>query len=169
MHILPDFLRQGLENVPNGDLIVANDEGRIHLLLKLPAAAFKLLPLPPRISTFLFLAPMPTAPVVGWYIEIADEEPLCFNVVLNVNDPTQNEILANLPEQIEVPFHIINGETLELAGTTVIATPFNARKIYDGALSCAGRITADQYDFTAAKKQFERDYPVNRIASWRPY
>lgn len=169
MQILPNFLRQGLENIPNGDLIVANDDGRIHLLLKLPSAALKLLPLPPRILTFLFFAPMPTAPVVGWYLEIADEDPLRFNVALNVNDPIQNEILAIFPEQPNVPFYIINGETLELVGTTTVATPFNARKIYHGALSCAGRIAANQYDFKAAKTQFEVDYPIDRIASWRPF
>lgn len=168
MHI-PDPIRQGLGQIRDGDLAIVLHEGQVHVIFKVPFAAFQVLKLPPQIRHFLFLAPMPTAPIIGWFFEIQDdpENPVRLNALFNVRDPIQGEILVQLPHQTGMPFHLVDGETTTIAGSTPIRPPFNAAKIYAGALSFATQIGAG-YNYDAAKARFEADYPIDKVATWLP-
>jgi hypothetical protein len=168
MHI-PDSIRQGLGKIPDGDLAIVLHEGQVHVLFKVPYAAFQVLKLPPAIRHFLFLAPMPTAPIVGWFFDLQDDSdgPFQLNAFFNIRDSIQSEILAQLPHQSSVPFHIIDGEVLVVAGTVTMRTPFNASQIYAGAISSESKIVSG-YDYMVAKARFEAEYPIKMIARWWP-
>lgn len=168
VQILPDPIRSALRTIENGSLAVVVHEGQVHVLFKAPGAALRCLRFPPPLRHFLFYAPMPTAPVVGWFFEIQDEDPLRLTALFNVQDPMHREILAQLPYQREVPFHIVEGEKLTLADSTRIYPPFNASRIYAGALACAAGIGSDRYDYDAARARFETDYPKEKVATWLP-
>ena len=168
MHI-PDPIRQSFEKIATGDLAVAIHEGQVHVIFKVPHAAFQVLKLPSQIRHFLYLAPMPTAPIVGWFFDLQDDldSPVQLNALFNIRDAIQSEILAQLPYQSSVPFHIVDGECLAVAGTVTMRTPFNASQIYASALSGASKIQSG-YDYRVAKQGFEKEYPLHLISQWCP-
>jgi len=167
VQILPAPFRSALQTIEYGKLAVIGYEGQIHALFKTPQEAIRVVSRPPRIRHFLFLAPMPTAPVVGWFFEIQDEDPIQVNAFFNVEDPIQEAILAQLAET-EVHFHIVDGDSLTIADSARIPSPFNASKIHAGALSFAAKIALGRYDYDSARAKFEVDYSLEKIATWLP-
>ena len=89
------------------------------------------------------------------------------NAFFNVEDPIQEAILAQLTET-EVRFHIVDGDSLAIANSARISSPFNASKIHAGALSFAAKIGSGRYDYDSAIAKFEVDYSLEKIATWLP-
>ncbi|MFY9269413.1 MAG: hypothetical protein WAO55_06660 [Candidatus Manganitrophaceae bacterium] len=166
--ILSPSLKALLQQLHDGVLTTTCDHGQVHLLVKLPHPAIPFLEQPLQIRHFLFLAPMPTAPIVGWFFEIRDdpEIPLRLDLSFNIRDPTQENILTQLPYQTRVLFHFVDGETLTVAATVRLDPPSNAARIYAQAIYRAAKTDKNRYDFKAAQEAFRKQYPLDQIATW---
>ena len=167
--ILPDSIQAAVRKTGYGELAVINEEGQIHVILKVPRAAGQLLHTSPGVRQLLFLAPTPAAPVVGWFFEIRDpEDPLCLVAYFDVRDPVHNEILAQLPHQEGVLFHCIDGEPLKSFASARINAPFNAARIYAQAVCHANEVAVGGYDFDTARTCFQAEYTPDKIAARLP-
>lgn len=162
----PDSVQVAVRKTGCGELAVFNEGGQIHLILKVPEAAVHLLPASPHVRHFFFLAPMPEAPVVGWFFEIQDEDPIRLITYFDVHNPVHNEILGQLPHQKRVLFHFVAGEILAIVATVRIEVPFNAARIYAQAVCHAIGIEWSQYNFDRAKAHFQSENSLDQIAVW---
>ena len=170
MPTLPEPLKAILRRIDYGALTAADEGGTVHVFVKLPHYAAKLLTGPLPIRHFLFMIPTPRAPVVGWFFEIRDnpQDPLQVDTYFNVLDEGQARDLERLAHQKIVPMHYVDGEDLSIVATKGITPPVDAAKVFREAKAHAGRIAPGEYDFDTAKLMFECAYPLDEIARWQP-
>lgn len=170
MPSLFDSLRSVLRQVDYGALITTDDQSQVHVFVKLPHQAIRFLTGPLPIRHFLFLFPMPTAPVIGWFFEIVDDaqDPLRLATYFNVLDPVQARNLLRLVHQTVVPLHCVDGEELSVVATKGISPPPETIEVFQEAVAYVARIRANQYDFDRAKAAFQAAHSLGEIATWQP-
>ena len=166
-----DSLKSTLRQLDYGALTAADDQGRVHVFVKLPHPAVQFLEGPLPIRDFLFIFPMPTAPVIGWLFEIVDnmQDPFRVCTYLDVLDPVQARILLRLVHQTVVPLHFVDGDGLSVVATKGISPPPDIVEVFQEAVAYIGRIRANQYDFDRAKAAFHAAHSLAEIATWRPH
>ncbi|MBI3610772.1 MAG: hypothetical protein HY204_08740 [Nitrospirae bacterium] len=171
MPSLFESLKPVLRQADYGVLAAADERGRVHVFIKLPHQAVQFIEEPLPIRHFLFVFPMPTAPVVGWFFEIADDtqEPLRIAAYLNVLDPVQARNLLRLIHQKVVPLHYVDGDGPSIVSTKGISPPPDVIEIFQEAVAYVGRVRLNRYDFGRAKAAFVTEHPLAEIATWRPY
>lgn len=166
MGTLPDSLKVILRRADYGALTAADDQGRVHVFVKLPHQAVQFLDGPLPIRHFLFVYAMPTAPVVGWFFEIRDnpQDPLRVDTYFNVLDQVQARDLEWLAHQKIVPMHYVDGHDLTVIATKGIAPPPDIVEAFVKAVDHAVRIPEGQYDFDRAKAEFQAAHSLDEIA-----
>ncbi len=170
MPTLPESLKTILRRIDYGALTAADEGGTVHVFVKLPHYAVKLLEGSLPIRHFLFMIPTPRAPVVGWFFEVLDnpQDPLQVDTYFNVLDPGQAKDLQRLALQKVVPMHYVDGDDLSIVGTKGITPPVDAARVFEEAKEHAGRIPPGEYDFDTAKLMFQCAYSLAEIAKWQP-
>ena len=168
MFTIPDSLKAALRHSDNGALTIADDRGQAHVLIKLPQQEIRLLGGPLPIIHFMFMFPMPTAPVVGWIIEIMDspQNPLRIGTYFNILDPGQARNLKAIARQRVVPLHFVHGDCLSIVTTKRIMPPRDIAKVFLEAVAYAGTIPPGKYDFKVAKVTFRAKYSLSDIMKW---
>lgn len=171
MPSLFDSLKPVLRRADYGALTAADDRGQLHVFIKLPHQAVRFLAEPLPIRHFLFLFPMPTAPVIGWFFEIVDNTQDPFRVVtyFNILQPVQARNLVWLAHQAVVPLHCVDGGELSVVATKRISSPPETIEVFQEAVASIDRIRTNQYDFDRAKAAFVTEHPLAEIATWRPH
>jgi hypothetical protein len=154
-----------------GVLTAADDRGQLHVFIKLPHQAVRFLSEPLPIRHFLFLFPMPTAPVIGWFFEIADDaqDPFRVATYFNILEPVQARNLVWLAHQTVVPLHCVDGGELSVVATKRISSPPETIEVFQEAVAYIERVKATQYDFDRAKAAFMTAHSLDEIATWRPH
>jgi hypothetical protein len=167
---LPESLKAILRRIDYGALTAADAGCAVHVFIKLPHYATKLLDGPLPIRHFLFVYAMPTAPIVGWFFEIRDnpEDPLQVDTYFNVLDPVQARDLERLALQKVVPLHFVDGEDLTIVATKGITPPPDIVEVYAKARNLAFMIPEERYDFDQAKAEFQAAHSLDEIAKWQP-
>lgn len=166
-----DFLKPVLRQTESGALTAADDRGQLHVFIKLPHQAVRFLAEPLLIRNFLFLFPMPTAPVIGWFFEIVDntQDPFRVAAYFNILEPIQARNLVWLAHQAVVPLHCVDEGELSVVATKRISSPPETIEVFQEAVAYIDRIRTNQYDFDRAKAVFVAEHPLDEIATWRPY
>lgn len=169
MPSLFDSLKPVLCRVDYGTLTAADDRGQLHVFIKLPHQAVRFLEEPLSIRHFLFLFPMPTAPVIGWFFEIVDNTQDPFRVVtyFNILEPVQARNLVWLAHQRMVPLHCVDEGELSVVATKRILSPPETIEVFQEAVAYIGRVRTNQYDFDRAKAAFVAAHSPAGIATWR--
>lgn len=170
MDTLPDSIKSILHRVDYGVLAAADDQGRVHVFVKLPHQAVQFLDGPLPVHHFLFMVPTPRAPVVGWFFEIMDnpQDPLRIDTYFNILDQVQARDLEGLIHQKIVPLHFVDTVDLSIVANKGISPPKNTSIVFRDAVAHAGRIPPDLYDFDTAKLIFQCAYSLDEIATWQP-
>jgi len=166
-----DFLKPVLSQTESGALTAADDRGQLHVFIKLPHQAVRFLAEPLPIRDFLFLFPMPTAPVIGWFFEIVDntQDPFRVAAYFNILEPVQARNLVWLAHQTVVPLHCVDEGELSVVATKRISSPPETIEVFQEAVAYIGRVRTNQYDFDRAKAAFEAAHSLAEIATWRPH
>ncbi len=169
MSTVPDSLKTVLQQTDVDALTAANEQGRVHVFIKLPHEAIRLIKGPLLIRHFLFLVPMPTAPVAGWFFEILVNPHPSFrmNTYFNIWDRDQARDFKQLAHQRIVPLYFLDGDDLSIVATKNILPPPDAERVFQEALICAERISSGRCDFDRAKADFQREYSLDEIAGWQ--
>lgn len=169
MGTLPDYIKAILHRLDCGAVTAADDQGRVHVFLKLPHPVVQLLEKPPSIHHFLFMIPTPRAPVVGWFFEIMGnlQDPLRVDTYFNILDQAQARNLKRLIHQKIVPLHFVDGVDLLIVATQSIPPPRNTSKVFLEAVAHAEKIPPDHYDFDTARLIFQCAYSLDEIATWQ--
>ncbi|MBI3995504.1 MAG: hypothetical protein HY349_05970, partial [Nitrospirae bacterium] len=157
-----DSLKPVLHQADYGALTAADDRGQLHVFIKLPHQAVRFLAETPAIRHFLFLFPMPTAPVIGWFFEIMDntQDPFRVAAYFNILEPAQARSLVWLAHQRVIPLHCVDGGELSIVATKRISSPPEAIEVFQEAAAYIERIKATQYDFSRAKTAFQAAHPL---------
>ncbi|MBI3812680.1 MAG: hypothetical protein HY283_10855 [Nitrospirae bacterium] len=165
-----DSLKPVLCRLDYGALTAADDRGQLHVFVKLPHPAVRFIADPLPIRHFLFLFPMPTAPVIGWFFEVVDNTQDPFRVVtyFNILEPVQARNLVWLAYQTVVPLHYVDGGELSVVATKRISSPPETIEVFQEAVANTARIRVNQYDFDRAMAAFEAAHSLAEIATWRP-
>jgi hypothetical protein len=166
-----DSLKPVLRQADCGALTAADDRGQLHVFIKLPHPAVRFLPEPLPIRHFLFLFPMPTAPVIGWFFEIVDntQDPFRLATYFNILAPVQARNLVWLAHQRVVPLHCVDEGELSIVATKRISSPPETIEVFQEAVANTAKIRVNQYDFDRAKAAFVAAHPLDEIATWRPH
>jgi hypothetical protein len=166
--VLTSALRDLLKHTNSCALKIQDPAGRIHVFLKLPLQAVSSLKSPVPLRHFLFMAPMPTAPVLGWFFEthVHSCEPVRAIIYFNVAFKTHMDDLKQLKHQDLVETHFIQEERLEVIAVQQIQTPLNLAKLLEAALIHATEIPKGQYDWHSARSEFQNLYPHKEISNW---
>ena len=164
-----DSLKPILRQVDYGALTAADDRGRVHVFIKLPHQAVQFLEGPLPIRHFLFLFPMPTAPVIGWFFEIVDDaqDPFRVTAYFNILEPVQARTLLRLAHQTVVPLHCVDGEELSVVAAKGILPPPETIEVFQEAVAYVERVRANRYDFDRARAAFQAAHSLAEIATWR--
>ena len=170
MNPLPPALKGILQHASDGALTASDTEGQIYVVIKLPAQA---VPSPQEsvsLRHFLFVAPMPTAAVIGWFFEITDShhKPFRTNAFFNIAAWDQLRHLQQLRHQERAQVYFVDGKVLEVIFTKQIRPPFNTAKLLEAALIHASEISLKQYNWSRAQEDFQRLYSLDEIATWQP-
>ena len=170
MSSLFDSLKPVLRHAGYGAPHLADEQGIVHVFVKLPHCAVKLIGGPLPVRHFLFMETLPAAPVIGWFFEIVDDarDPLRVCTYLDVLDPAQAKNLLRLVHQAEVLLHWVDGESLAVLVTQRIPPPREAMRILEEALDWAQRIPRERYNFDRAKAEFQAEHSLAEIATWQP-
>ena len=165
-----DSLKPVLHEADYGALTAADDRGQLHVFIKLPHQAVRFLAETLLIRHFLFLFPMPTAPVIGWFFEIMDntQDPFRVATYFNILAPVQARNLMWLAHQKVVPLHCVAEGDLSVVATRRISSPPETIEVFQEAVAYIERIKTPQYDFGRAKTAFQAAHPLDEVATWRP-
>ena len=115
------------------------------------------------------MAPIPTAPVLGWFFEvyIHPNEPARAIIYFNVASRTHLSDLKRLKHQDLIETHFVEEGRLEVIAVQQIQPPFNLAKLLEAALIHATEIPKGQYDWHLAQFEFQKLYPLKEISTWQ--
>ncbi|MBI3597772.1 MAG: hypothetical protein HY203_11545 [Nitrospirae bacterium] len=166
-----DSLKPILHQAEYGASTAVDDQGRVHVFIKLPHQAVHFLEESLPIHHFLFFFPMPTAPIIGWFFEIVDnsQDPLRVAAYFNVLEPAEARSLVWLAHQRVVPLHCVDGGELSIIATKRMSSPPETIEVFEKAVAYVEGIQSNRYDFDRAKAAFQAVHSLAEIATWRSH
>lgn len=170
MKPLSPVLKGLLQHAPGNAIIASDAQTQFGVFIKLPAQTVPSLTFPLRLRHFFFMAPMPTAPILGWFFEIRrpTQEPFRAVICFNVASRTQHDELGGLKRQDRVVVHFVEEKHFEMIASQSIEPPLHMTQVMKAAVNHATEIRKGQYDWFSAWAEFHTLYPLEVISTWEP-
>jgi hypothetical protein len=170
MKLLPPVLKGLLLHAPGNAIIASDAQNRTSVYIKLSAPLAPSLKSPLPLRHFFFMAPMPTAPILGWFFEIRNlsEKPRRAVVYINIASRSQFEELEEMKRRNHVEVNFVSEENFQIALTQSLEPPVNMPQMIKAAVTHATEIQKGKYDWFSAWAEFHRLYPPDVISTWGP-